>query len=107
MALLVLLTSLWLVVLTGSSAVAQSLTESIQETRMTVLRVDRLAGRFLCSQHGWMAAPTAVVVRDDARKGDLALLKVGDVIRAEGKAGYIEKIIVLRHAADEITIPER
>jgi len=47
-----------------------------------MLEVDRLTGPFRCSQRGWMAAPTPVVVRGDAQKGDLALPKVGDMIRA-------------------------
>jgi len=107
MLLLIVLTSLWFVLLTGSSALAQSLTESIQKTRMTVLRVDRVTGRFRCNQHGWMAAPKAVVVRDEGQKSDLTLLKVGDVIRAEGKDGRLDTIVVLRHGADELTSPER
>jgi hypothetical protein len=49
----------------------------------------------------------ARVVTDDKTATDLALVSTGDVIRAELRAGRIQKIIVLRHAWHETASPEQ
>jgi hypothetical protein len=47
------------------------------------------------------------VVTDEKTTTDLALLNTGDVIKAELRAGQIQKIVVLRHAWHETTSPEQ
>src|SRR5262245_16889139 len=58
----------------ASAAMAGSLTERLESERMTVIKVDPAAGRFLCAEHRhW----TSVA------KNDLATVLPGDVVRTE------------------------
>jgi hypothetical protein len=92
-------------------AAAQSLTDSVQTGRMTVIAVDYDAGRIVCMDtQGQLrfheVDRAAVVVTDGGRGTDLRLLKAGDVIRTEARDGRIRGIRVLRHAWSELESPE-
>jgi hypothetical protein len=92
-------------------AIAQDLTAAIQTGRMTVVDVNKEGRRIV-----WMNSQGRVyehrvtngvkVVTEDKAASDLALLNTGDVIRAELRAGRIQKIVVLRQAWHETTSPE-
>ncbi len=89
---------------------AQSLTEWLQKTRLTVIEVDSARGRLrvrgeadacsdlACGEH-------ALVVTDEGTSG-LATLHPGDIVRVEPATGPPEKIVVLRRAWDETASPE-
>jgi hypothetical protein len=80
-----------------SAAVAASLTDQMQSTRMTVVQVDKSAGKFLCAEHRkWTAVSAA----------DLKVVGAGDIVKVERRDGQPSRIIVLRHAADELSSPE-
>ena len=81
-----------------SAALAAGLTEELQTGRMTVVKVDREAGRFLCAEHGkWT---TAV-------KPDLWRVEPGDIVRVERGESTLVRVVLLRTAADELTSPEK
>jgi hypothetical protein len=85
------------VVVAASAALAAGLTDRLQAERMTVVRVDHAAGRFLCAEHGrW----TAVL------RADLRDVQQGDIVRVEPAKGKPAHIVVVRTAADELTSPE-
>jgi hypothetical protein len=78
----------------ASVAWAAGLTEQLPTGRMTVLKVDRVTGQFLCAEHGrWTPA---------ARQ-DLQAAQAGDVVKVE-PAG---RLVVLRTAAEELSGPEK
>ena len=80
-----------------SAAVGASLTDQMQTARMTVVQVDKSAGKFLCAEHRrWTAVSTA----------DLKVVGSGDIVKVERRDGQPARIIVLRHAADELSSPE-
>jgi len=80
-----------------SAGVAASLTDQMQTTRMTVVQVDRSAGKFLCAEHlRWTAVSAA----------DLKAVGSGDIVKVERREGQPARIIVLRHASDELSSPE-
>jgi nitrous oxidase accessory protein NosD len=82
----------------ASVAMAAGLTEQLQTGRMTVLKVDRGTGQFLCVEHGrW----TSVV------KQDLQGLQQGDIVRVERGTGHLARLVLLRTAADELSVPEQ
>ena len=90
---------------------AQSLSESIQQSRMTVVEVDKRRGRLRvrgtadvctdlsCSEH-------ARVVTDEEVKADLDFLNPGDIVKIEPGTGSVERIVVVRRAWEEIASPE-
>ncbi len=90
---------------------AQSLSESIQQSRMTVVAVDKSRGRLRvrgtadvctdlsCSEH-------ARVVTDEEVKADLDFLNPGDIVKIEPGVGSVERIVVVRRAWEEIASPE-
>jgi translation initiation factor IF-1 len=83
--------------LAASAAVAATLTERMQTERMTVLEVDRAAGRFKCAEHRrWMPVV----------KKNLQDVHPGDIVRVEPTAGQPSRLVVLRAAADELSSPE-
>ena len=92
-------TALAILCVTGSAAIATAagtLTDLIQNSRMTVVKVDRTGGRFLCAEHlRWTAVATA----------DLTRVSPGDIVRVERGEGRAH-LTVLRTAADEIASPE-
>jgi hypothetical protein len=81
----------------SSSALAADLTERIMSERMTVVKVDRAHGRFLCAEHRhwtWIS------------KQDAALISTGDIASLQHDAGSAPRLRVVRTAADELTSPE-
>jgi hypothetical protein len=93
-------------------AVAQDMTGAIQTGRMTVVEVNREARRIVCQNSRGRVSQLKVsneakVVTDEKTTTDLALMNTGDVIKAELRAGQIQKIVVLRHAWHETTSPEQ
>ena len=76
---------------------ASGLTERLDSHRMTILKTDVAAGRFLCVEHRhW----TPVV------KSDLHGLQAGDIVRVEPQADGRARLVLLRTAADELGSPE-
>lgn len=86
-------------------------TESLRQSRLTVVSVDAPSGRvrvrgeaeactdLACSEH-------TLVVSDEGTCADLATLNPGDIVKLEGDAGRPPRIVVLRRAWDELTSPE-
>jgi hypothetical protein len=80
-----------------STALAADLTERIMAERMTVVKVDRAHGRFLCAEHKhwtWVS------------KHDIALIGTGDVVTVQRDGRSLPRVKVVRAAADELTSPE-
>jgi uncharacterized protein with FMN-binding domain len=81
-----------------SAAVGAGLTDQMQATRMTVVQVDKSAGKFLCAEHRtWTAVSSA----------DLTAVGSGDIVKVERRDGQPSRITVLRHASDDLGSPER
>ncbi len=97
---------------------AQGLTDAvmsnaIQVGRMTVLQVEKDAGRIYCLEADGRlrlvefdkdALPQ--VVADGTARHDLGLLNAGDIIKVERHDGRPQRIIVLRRAWEEAASPE-
>jgi len=90
----------------------QDLSESIQASRMTVVEINRESRRMVCvnslgrlSEH--RVTNEAKVVTDNKTAADLALVNAGDIIKADLRAGRIQRIVVLRHAWIESASPEQ
>jgi hypothetical protein len=88
----------------------QSLTDRLQQTRLTVVEVDESHGRLrvkgvedACTD---LACPATAVVVTDEGHGDLRTLNPGDIVKLESVAGRLEKIVVLRRVWEEIASPE-
>ena len=97
--------------LPNDQAIAQDLTAAIQTSRMTVVDINRETRRIVCMNslgkvHEHRVTADATVITEDKTASDLALLNPGDVIRAELRAGRVQKIVVLRHAWHETASPE-
>lgn len=89
---------------------AQSLTDLIQKSRLTVVAVDKEAGRLrvrddaeVCTD---LACQGSLVVTAEESRADLGLINPGDIIKVESKAGRPAKIVVVRRAWDEFASPE-
>lgn len=89
---------------------AESLSDLIEESRLTVVAVDRESGRLrvrgpadMCTD---LACAGSLVVTEEEARADLALLNPGDIIKVEPRAGRPERIVVLRRAWEELTSPE-
>ncbi|HET8575980.1 MAG TPA: hypothetical protein VFO18_02685 [Methylomirabilota bacterium] len=95
----------WAVLAVGDPVAAQSLTDSIQRARMTVIAIDYEAGRIVCLDSNG-GAPLDDVDRAVARTTDLRLLQPGDVIKAEARDGKVRRITIPRHAWSELESPE-
>ena len=89
--------SLAVVVMAAPAALAAGLTDRLQAERMTVVRVDHAAGRFLCAEHGRWTSTLRADLRD---------VQQGDIVRVESAKGKPAHIVVVRTAADEIASPE-
>ena len=61
--------SLAVVVMAASAGLAAGLTDRLQAERMTVVRVDHAAGRFLCAEHGRWTSTLRAGLRDVHRGG--------------------------------------
>ena len=89
----------------------QSLTDWLQQSRFMVVEVDPARHRLRvkgaddrCSELSCGAQ--ALVVTDEGTSADLATLNPGDIIKWESSAGGADRIVVVRHAWDEIASPE-
>ena len=89
---------------------AQSLTDLIQKSRLTVVEVDKKAGRLRVRDDSEMSTDLtchgSLVVTEEESRADLDLINPGDIIKVESKAGRPEKIVVVRRAWNEIGSPE-
>ncbi len=88
-----------------------SFTESLQQSRLMIVAVDKASGRVrvrgeadACSDLACSEA--TLVVCDEGTSADLAALNPGDIVRLDGDAGRPRRIVVLRRAWDELTSPE-
>ena len=80
--------------LATSAALAAGFTERMQTERMTITKVDRDGGRFLCAEHQrW------------TNVSDASTLAVGDIVGVDTD-GQGAKVRVLRTAAYELSSPE-
>ena len=83
--------------LAASAALAGGLTDYLQAARMTVVRVDTGAGKFLCAEHRlWTQVSTE----------GLGVVQPGDIVKLDRTNGQLSRLTVLRRAADEIGSPE-
>jgi hypothetical protein len=89
---------------------AQSLTDLIQKSRLTVVAVDKGAGRLrvrddseTCTD---LICQGSLVVTEGESRADLGLINPGDIIKVESSAGRLEKIVVVRRAWEEYASPE-
>ena len=84
---------------------AESLTDLIQKSRLTVVAVDREAGRLRVRDDSETCADLAcqgcLVVTEGESGVDLGLINPGDIIKVESNAGRPEKIVVVRRAWEE------
>jgi hypothetical protein len=88
-----------------------SFTESLQQSRMVVVSVDTSAGRVRVKGESETCTDLAcsdatLVVSDEGTSADLGVLSPGDIVRLEGDQTGPRRIVVLRHAWDELTSPE-
>src|SRR5438874_5930188 len=92
-------------------AMAESLTEHLQTSRLVVVEVKRAAGRLRVRGEGDVctelscSAQTLVVTDEDAVAG-LDTLHPGDIIKVDPAGGRPDRIVVLRRAWDELASPE-
>ena len=89
---------------------AQSLTDFLQASRLTVVDVNKDAGRIrvrdaadICTD---LICQGTLVVTEEEQRTDLGLLNPGDIIKIEAQDGRAQKIVVLRRAWEEIASPE-
>ena len=87
-----------LVTTAAVATAAGPLTEVMQTSRMTVLKVDRTTSQFMCVEHHKWTAVTP---------GDLAGVTSGDIVRVERRGSGRAHLALLRTAAEEISSPER
>lgn len=84
--------------LSASAAMAASVSERLEATRMTVAQVDRGSAKFKCIEHQrWTAI----------EKADAAVVRPGDIVRVVRTEGRPVHLVVVRTAADELSSPER
>jgi hypothetical protein len=88
----------------------QSFTEHLKYDRLTVVEVDKAAGRLrvrgvedACSD---LACEGTVVVTADGRTQDLEAINPGDIITMELKDGRARQITVVRRMYEEYSSPE-
>jgi hypothetical protein len=96
----------------AASGAETNLTEAIQTSRQTVLRVDRGAHRLVSVNglgrvHVSELSDQAMVVTEDKKAADVASLTVGDLVKVEPRDGRVQRIVVLRHAWSETGSPEQ
>ena len=89
-----------------------SLTGAVQQRRLTVLEVNKGAGRLVALTGAGRILVTDLsrdrfVVTEDRAANSLDLLKPGDVVRIEPMSGLVQRIVVLRHGWQEMESPEK
>ena len=89
---------------------ALSLTESLKHNRLTVVAVDKAAGRLrvkgeddVCSD---LTCDGTVIVTEEGLTQDLAEINEGDIITREVKDGRASEIRVVRRVYEEYSSPE-
>ena len=89
---------------------AQSLTDLIQKSRLTVVEVNKAAGRLRVRDDAEkctdLTCHGALVVTDELSGADLGLINPGDIIKVEFQEGGPQKIVVVRRAWEEHASPE-
>jgi hypothetical protein len=90
---------------------AQSITDWLQESRLTVVAVEKATNRLrvkgeadLCSD--LTCRDGTLVVTDDETRADLDFLNPGDIIKVEPAGGPPERIVVVRRVWEELASPE-
>ncbi|OLC13050.1 MAG: hypothetical protein AUH29_14295 [Candidatus Rokubacteria bacterium 13_1_40CM_69_27] len=88
----------------------QSLTERLQQTRLTIVDVDVAKGRLrvrgaadACTE---LSCSEQTVVLSDEGKSGLEALNPGDIVKIEPAGDRPDKIVVVRRAWEEIASPE-
>ena len=88
-----------------------SVTDALQQDRVTVVAVDKISGRVrikgaagMCSDLSCSGETT--VCCDEGSGLDLGSLNPGDIVKLEGPEGRPERIVVVRRAWEEHTSPE-
>ena len=89
----------------------QSLTEWLQQHRLTVVAVDTARRRLRLKADGDICSDVAcgdqtVVVSDEGTSGSLETLNPGDIVRLESAGARALRIVVARRAWDELPSPE-
>ena len=89
---------------------SQSLTDWLQQSRYTVVRVDKERGQVRVRAHGdactdLACGEPALVMAEDGPTG-LDTLNPGDIIRLDQEAGRPDRIVVVRRVWEELTSPE-
>jgi hypothetical protein len=89
---------------------ARTTSESLQQTRFTIVHVDPAAGRLrlkgeadACTDLG--CGEQTLVLAEDGTAG-LQALNAGDIVRVDVRAGRAERVTVVRRVWDELTSPE-
>lgn len=87
---------------------AQSLTEWLQQSRLTVVAVDREGGRLRVKGEAGTCGDLAcgrgtLVVTDEGTGADLARLNPGDIIKVEPSPGQPQRIVVVRRVWEELS----
>jgi hypothetical protein len=88
----------------------QSITERLQNTRLTVVEVDpaqrRLRVRGEADACSDITCGEHTLVLSEEGQGGLEALHPGDIVKVEPAAARPERIVVVRRAWDEIASPE-
>ena len=89
---------------------ASSLTERIQESRLTVVEVDPSHGRIRVRARAdqctdLTCSERTVVITDEGTTG-LAALNPGDIVKVESADERLARIVVVRRVWEEIASPE-
>jgi hypothetical protein len=87
-----------------------SLTDSLKQNRLTVVAVDKAAGRLRVRSEAEMCSDLTcdgtLVVTDEGQSQDLGTINAGDIITMELKNGRPSQIRVVRRVYDEYSSPE-
>lgn len=90
-----------------------SFTERLQQTRLTVVEVDRQGGRLRVKGEGCTdlsCHPQTIVVTEDGTIADVDALYPGDIVRLEtdiaGDGAAVARVVVLRRVWEAIASPE-
>ncbi len=88
-----------------------SFTEWLQQNRYTVVEVDPATGRLRLRDHGGACRDLScqtetVILGDDGRRGELAALNPGDIVKLDSSGGRPARIVVVRRVWEELTSPE-
>ena len=88
----------------------QSITEWLQQNRLTVVAVDTVGGRLRLRNEAEACSDlhcgeeTVVMTEDGA--AELGAINAGDIVKVDASAGRAQRIVVVRRVWDELTSPE-